>query len=128
MTRTIIAILAGLFAFAILEFIAVQVALVSWPAYALAAPTRAYTLEMLLARQAVGIFCAFMAGATAAWVSRDPQLTVFITGAVMLLIAVIWHILIWDQYPVWYHLFFFSYLMPLAMLGGWMVYLLRREL
>ena len=128
MLRRISAILAGLIAFAILEFIAVQVAKVSWPAYALAAPTRAYTLEMLLARQAVGMFCALMAGATAAWVSRDSQLTVIITGVIMLLIAVIWHALIWYQYPVWYHLFFFAYLVPLAMLGGRMVYLSGREL
>ena len=128
MLRRVSAILAGLFVFSILEFIAVQVAKVSWPTYALAAPTRAYTLEMLLARQAVGMFCAFTAGATAAWVSRDPQLTVFITGIIMLLIAVIWHVLIWDQYPVWYHLFLFAYLVPMSMLGGWMVYLSGREL
>ncbi len=127
MPRRISAILAGLVAFAILEFIAVQVAKVSWPAYALAEPTRAYSFEMLLARQAVGMFCAFMAGATAAWISRDPQLTVLITGVIMLLIAVIWHAMIWDQYPVWYHLFFFAYLVPLAMLGGRMVSLSGRD-
>jgi hypothetical protein len=118
MLRKIGAILAGLAAFAVLEFIAGQVARSIWPAYTLAFPTRAYTLDMLLARQAAGMLCAVAAGAAAAWVDRGTKQTVLMTGIFMLLIAVVWHILIWDQYPVWYHLLLFAYLVPLALLGG----------
>jgi hypothetical protein len=116
--RKIGAILAGLAAFAALEIFAGQLARSVWPAYAVAFPTRAYTLDMLLARQAVGMLCTLAAGAAAAWVGRGAKQTVVITGMLMLLIAVIWHVRIWEQYPVWYHLLLFAYLVPLTLLGG----------
>ncbi len=93
----------------------------TWPAYALAFPTRAYTLDMLLARQAAGMLCTLAAGAAAAWVGRGAKQMVLLTGLVMLGIAVVWHIRIWDQYPVWYHLLLFAYLVPLTLLGGRLV-------
>jgi hypothetical protein len=118
MLRKIGAILAGLAAFAALELIAGQIAKAIWPAYAMAFPTRAYTLDMLLARQSVGMLCALTAGASAAWIDRGAKQTVLMTGILMLLIALVWHIRIWDQYPVWYHLLLFAYLIPLTLLGG----------
>ncbi len=121
MTRMIGAILAGLAAFAALEVILSLVARATWPAYALAFPTRAYSLDMLLARQAAGMVCTIATGAVAAWVSRGANRPVLITGILMLLIAGVWHILIWDQYPVWYHLLLFVYLVPLTLLGGRLV-------
>jgi hypothetical protein len=121
MLRTIGAIFAGLAAFAAFEFSAGCVARTIWPAYALAFPMRAYTLDMLLARHAVGMLCALAAGATAARIDPGAKRTVLITGILMLLIAVVWHIRIWDQYPVWYHLLLFAYLVPLAALGGKLV-------
>jgi hypothetical protein len=119
--RTIGAIFAGLAAFAAFELSAGYVARTIWPAYALAFPMRAYTLDMLLARQAVGMLCALAAGATAAWIDPGAKRTALITGILMLLIAVVWHIRIWDQYPVWYHLLLFAYLVPLGALGGKLV-------
>jgi hypothetical protein len=121
MVKRIGAILAGLAAFAALELIATFVARAIWPAYALAFPTRDYTLNMLLARHATGMLCTLAAGAAAAWVDRGAKKTVLLTGILMLLIAVVWHVRIWDQYPVWYHLLLFSYLVPLTVLGGRLV-------
>ncbi len=118
MMRNFTAIVAGLATFTVVEVIASQIARTMWPAYALAFPTRAYTLDMLLARQAAGMLCAISAGAVAAQVSKGNKRSVLLTGLLMLLIAVVWHIRIWDQYPVWYHLLLFAYLVPLVVLGG----------
>ncbi len=121
MTRLIGAILAGLAAFAVLEVALSLLARATWPAYALAFPTRDYTLVMLLARQVAGMLCSLAAGAAAAWVGRGAKQAVLLTGIIMLVIAVVWHIRIWEQYPVWYHLLLFAYLVPLALLGGRLV-------
>ena len=92
-----------------------------WPVYALAAPTRAYTVDMLIVRQAAGMLCTLAAGAMASWISRGDRPSVRLTGIAMLVIAIIWHVRIWDQYPVWYHLLLFAYLLPLTVLGGRLV-------
>lgn len=43
------------------------------------------------------------------------------SGVGLLVLSVVWHIKIWDQYPVWYHLCWFGCIVPSAMLGGMMV-------
>jgi hypothetical protein len=118
MLRRIGAILAGLLAFVAVEATASIAARALWPAYDMAAPTRAYTLEMLLAREGAGMLCALAAGAAAASVSNGVRRTELESGIALLLIAVAYHLWIWDQYPVWYHLLFLSYLVPLSLLGG----------
>jgi hypothetical protein len=118
MIRKIGAILAGLAVFAAFEFIATSVAKVSWPAYALAAPTRAYALDMLLTRLGTGAVGTLVAGALSAKMDQNTRQTALIFGIALLLISVVWHYRIWDQYPVWYHLFWFASIVPFAALGG----------
>jgi hypothetical protein len=118
MFRAIGAILAGLVTFVALEYIASQVAKGIWPAYALAAPSRAYALNMLLARQGAGMLITLAAGAAAAWVGRGERRAALWFGLALLVGGVVNHIQIWDKYPVWYHLLFFAWIVPLAVLGG----------
>lgn len=114
-------ILAGLLAFVAVEAIASMAAISFWPAYRMAAPTRAYSVEMLFARQAAGMLCSMAAGAVAALVSNGSRRIVLETGIILLLVSVAYHLWIWAQYPVWYHLLFFSYIVPLSALGGKLV-------
>ena len=118
MVRTIMAILAGLAAFAAVAGIATLVARAGWPAYAAVEKQRAYTLGMYLARLGAGMVATLAAGATTAWVDLGVKRTVFMAAAVLLLVSALHHIRIWDQYPVWYHLFYLAYLIPLTLQGG----------
>ena len=121
------AILAGLVVFTALEFLASHAASASWPAYALAAPTRAYTLDMLLVRLMAGALAAVASGAVASRVARLDQQASLWFGFVLLLLSVIYHYFIWDQYPVWYHLCWFALIVPFAVLGGKVTSPLRDE-
>lgn len=116
--KTTGAIVAGLAAFAALEFVATFVARATWPAYALAAPTRDYTLEMLGARLGAGALAALVAGAVAARADRTARQAALIFGVVLLLVSALWHYRIWSQYPVWYHLCWFACIVPASVLGG----------
>jgi hypothetical protein len=118
MLRGVGAILAGLAVFAGLEFVAVQLAIALWPAYALAAPTRDYTLEMLLVRLSAGALGCWASGAVAARVHRGARQAALMLGVTLLAGSVVWHIKIWEQYPVWYHLSWFACIVPFAVLGG----------
>jgi hypothetical protein len=34
------------------------------------------------------------------------------------MISLVDHYYVWDQYPIWYHLVYLGYLLPLTLLGG----------
>ncbi len=121
MVRRIGAIVAGFVAWWGVVGIATLLARATWPAYALAEPSRAYTFEMLLTRLATGMLATLAAGAVVAWLTRSERKAVYWLGAVLLLLSVGDHYRVWVQYPVWYHLFYLSYLVPLALLGGRLV-------
>jgi hypothetical protein len=118
MLRKISVIMAGLAVFAALEFIATQVAISSWPEYALASPSRNYTVGMLLVRLTAGACGAFAAGAVAARLYRESRQGPFLFGVALFLISAVWHIIIWSQYPVWYHLVWLGCIIPSSVLGG----------
>ena len=35
--------------------------------------------------------------------------------------SVVDHYMVWDQFPIWYHLLYLAYIVPIAMLGARMV-------
>jgi hypothetical protein len=118
MVRRIGAIAAALAVFAALEFAAAEAAKAFWPDYALAAPTRAYTFSMLLARLTAGSMATFAGGALAGRLDRSRREAALVFGIVLLTLSVVWHIKIWNLYPVWYHLGWFACIVPSAVLGG----------
>ena len=118
MLRTTGAILTGFAVFAMVAGLSVLAARAGWPAYAAAEKQRAFSLFMLLMRLAVGMMATLGAGAAAAWVSRGAKQATLMFGIFLLLISTVEHIRIWEQYPVWYHLFYLAYLIPLAMVGA----------
>ena len=93
-----------------------------WPAYALVEKQRAFALDMLFSRLAVGAFATLAFGAVVTWIAQGNKRTVRVIVALWLLYSVVDHYLVWDQFPVWYHLVYLAYLVPLAMLGGQLIY------
>jgi hypothetical protein len=118
MKRRIAAVVAGSFACGAIIFACVLAARAAWPAYALAEPTRDYSLVMLIVRLAVGVLATFAAGASATRVEQGAGQAALDFGIIFLLISVVWHVQIWDQYPAWYHLFWLACIVPFSMLGG----------
>lgn len=90
-----------------------------WPAYALAEPTKAYSLPMLFARLSVGALCVIGAAWVASRVARDHGTAARWLGGVVFAVSMWDHlVLVWADYPVWYHLVYLSYLIPLAVVSG----------
>ena len=113
-----IAIVAGLLVWVGIAALSSFAARHGWPAYAAAQPTRAYDTPMRIARLAVGAIATVAGGAVAARIAQDAGRAALLTGGMLLLVSVPWHISIWPHYPVWYHLVYLAYLVPLALLGG----------
>ena len=115
--RTIGHVVAGLACFAVVSGLLSLLVAHTWPAYAAAYPHRAYSLPMLIARLAAGVVATFCAAGLTAALAQHRQQAALWLGIALLAISLPWHARIWDQYPVWYHLFWFACLMPSALLG-----------
>jgi hypothetical protein len=118
--RAVSAIVAGLVCSLALVYLCDQVTLNVWPEYAAAFPNRAFTLPMLISRHAVGLAVMIASGFVVSAIARQDQRPVLWFGIVALA-GGMWvhlHEPTWSNYPLWYHLLYFSYLIPGPLLGG----------
>jgi len=106
----------GLAMFAAVGILGLRVLEGSWPAYAAAVPFKAYSAAMLCARLGVAVAACVAAGAAAARVTPASS---WAAGMLLLLLSLYDHVLIvWRDYPVWYHLTYLALLVPLTGLAG----------
>lgn len=118
MIRSIGALLAGALAWKAVATLATLLGRVIWPAYAAVEVQRVFTLDMLMIRLAVGAVATLAFGAVAAWVARGEQKAISLIIAAWLAYSVIDHVTVWSDFPVWYHLAYLAYVVPLAWLGS----------
>jgi hypothetical protein len=109
------------FAIATLCFIAAGI---YWPAFAAANSTfnatQLVTFDQPMMISRIGL--TFAASILASWIAaltvRDNRLTPVLGGFVLLALFVPNHIMLWDKFPLWYHLSFLTSLPVLAFIGG----------
>jgi hypothetical protein len=117
MIRAVGAIVAGAVAWEAVVLLATLAGRLVWPAYAAVETERTFALDMLLSRLAVGALATLAFGAVVAWgVRGDTRMFRVILG-LWLTYSVVDHYLVWDQFPVWYHLTYLAYIVPLALVG-----------
>ncbi len=121
------ALIAGVVTWEAVVLLATFAGRLIWPAYAVVEKQREFALDMLLTRLAVGAVATLAFGAVVAWVAPGDKRTIQFTFALGLLFSLVDHYFVWDQFPVWYHLAYFAYLVPLAMLGGQLVHTRRTD-
>jgi len=90
---------------------------VAWPAYKVATPLLTFTLPMKIARLILGAASTVIAAIAARRLSAAPWLPLAL-GCALVLLFLPGHYRIWSRFPVWYHLTFLGYLIPLAILGS----------
>lgn len=120
MARAIGAIIAGLLLWAAIGGLLILVLRLTWPAYEAAHPARDFTFAMLIVRLMIGAAATLGAGALVQRLSITSGRIVLIFGTLLLLGSSFVHFQepTWSKYPVWYHLVYLGYLLPLALLGG----------
>ena len=118
MARTILGVVAGLLAFAAVAAVAGIIMRGAWPDYALVADAMTFTLPMMLARLSIGAVATIAAGWVTTLVAGGSTFVRLAPGLVLLLAFIPQHIMLWEKFPVWYHLTFLLSLIPLTYLGG----------
>ena len=89
-----------------------------WPHYHEAEIAFNFTLAMKFARLVLGAISTLGAGFVAAWIAKGRMTVATLTGIVLLCLFIPGHYMIWNKFPVWYHLTFLLSLLPLTLLGA----------
>jgi hypothetical protein len=116
--RNILGVIAGLAVWVAIAGVAGLTMRSAWPEYASVADAMTFTLPMMFARLAIGALATLGAGWVTAVIARRSMLPRVIAGLLLLAAFVPQHIMLWDKFPVWYHMTFLISLVPLAYLGG----------
>jgi len=118
MGKNIAGVVAGLVAFLAVVAVAGIVMRGAWPEYARVADVMTFTLPMMIARLMIGALATIAAGLMTAVIARGSTFVRLAPGLLLLAAFIPQHIVLWEKFPVWYHLTFLLSLVPLTYLGG----------
>jgi hypothetical protein len=90
----------------------------AWPAYALVADAMTFTLPMMIARLTIGAVATLVMGFTTAMLAHRSIVPSVLSGVLLLLAFIPQHMMLWEKFPVWYHLTFLASLVPLTVAGA----------
>lgn len=118
MMKAVVGIVAGLAVWIAIVIVAGMIVRVSWPAYASVAAAMTFTLPMLVARLSIGALATLAAGLVTTVIVPRSMLVRLMPGVILLVAFIPQHIILWNTFPVWYHLAFLLTLVPLTYAGG----------
>ncbi|MBV9329916.1 MAG: hypothetical protein JOZ55_00015 [Alphaproteobacteria bacterium] len=115
MLKDALAVIAGLVLWVVIISVLGFIMRESWPAYAAADPSMAFTFPMKVARlllSSVGLVAAAVLVARLAVHTRYAELAL---GILLLIVFIPIHIQLWNRFPIWYHLTFLVSLVVLPL-------------
>ena len=121
MKRPILAFAAGLVVWLVVITVLNRGLRIFVMGYAQAEPMFSFTLGMLTLRLVIGAITSLIAGAVAAWIAPSRPSVPVLVGAALLAAFIPDHVRLFSLFPLWYHLVFLVTLIPLVMLGAWLV-------
>jgi hypothetical protein len=124
--RALGALAAGFLGWKAVATLAAMLGEVVWPAYAAVEQQRVFTLDMYLTRLGVGALANIVFGIAATFVAGGDRRLIRVVLAMWLTYSIVDHYLVWDQFPVWYHLVYLGYIVPLVLLGEALIRRIKR--
>lgn len=121
MRRTIVGIIAGLIAWAVIVTVLNWGLRLGLPGYRQAEPTLVFTLSMKISRLVMAAVTSLATGAVIRAIAPSSRLAPWVVGLIILAMFLPAHIHLWHRFPIWYHLSFLLPLAPLLALGAWLV-------
>jgi hypothetical protein len=115
--KTVAAIIAGFVTWVLVATILNFPLRAWWAHYHEAETALSFTLGMKLVRLALGAAASLCSGFVAAWIANGDRRAAMYLGILLLALFIPNHYLLWDKFPVWYHLTFLVSLLPLTLLG-----------
>jgi hypothetical protein len=120
MFRSILAVVVAVITWFLVATILNLVLRALLPGYSAAEVTFAFTLPMMLCRLGLGLVASLCAGLVGASIA-DRNTAAKITAGMLVALFIPVHYMLWDKFPIWYHLFFLVTLAPTVLLGAALV-------
>lgn len=117
MARNFIGVVAGLAVWLAIAVVAGLIMRETWPAYASVAEAMTFTLPMMIVRLAIAACATVAMGFVTACITQSA-LARLIPGLILLILFIPQHVMLWDKFPIGYHLSFLLSLVPLTYLGN----------
>jgi len=117
MIRSILAVIVGVFAWFVAATILNLVVREVIPGYSAAEESMTFSLAMMICRLVVGLGSSLASGFLTKFIARDMFAPAILAGLMVIMFVPI-HYMLWDKFPVWYHLFFLITLGPAILLGS----------
>jgi hypothetical protein len=118
MLRAIAAVIVAMVSWFVIATIENLGLRLTWHDYAQVERAMNFTLAMLLARLVLGTVSSLGAGFVVAWISHSSRVAALSLVGLLLLLFLPTHYLLWQRFPVWYHLVFFGSLIAIPLLGA----------
>jgi hypothetical protein len=118
MWRTILAIVGGLLAWAIVVTLINRGLRLELAGYTAAEPTMVFTQPMKIARLAMAAVTSLVAGTVVRAIAPSSRAAPWIVGLLLVALFLPSHIYLFHKFPLWYHLAFLVPLAPLVALGA----------
>jgi hypothetical protein len=117
MARNFIGVVAGLAVWLTIAIVPGLVMRETWAAYASVADAMTFTLPVMIARLSIGAFATVSMGFVTARLTQSAVARL-IPGPMLLTVFIPSHVILWDKFPIWYHLSFLVSLVPLTCVGN----------
>ena len=117
MARNVIGVVTGLAVWLAIAVVAGLIMRETWLAYANVADAMTFTLPMMIARLSIGALATLAMGFVSACITQS-MVARLIPGVILLIVFIPEHVMLWDKFPIWYHLSFLLSLVPLTYVGN----------
>jgi hypothetical protein len=117
MIRSIFAVIAAVVTWFIVATIGNWILRAGLPAYSAVEVSMNFTLTMMICRLLLGLVSSLFAGFVCATIARN-RVAAKVAAAVMVVLFLPVHYMLWAKFPIWYHLFFLISLAPMLLVGA----------
>lgn len=117
MIRSILAVLVAIFTWFIVATIGNLILRAVLPGYSAVEVSMNFTLTMMVCRLILGLVSSLCAGFVCATIARNSVASK-VAAAIMVIMFLPVHYMLWAKFPIWYHLFFLISLAPMMLIGA----------
>jgi hypothetical protein len=117
MIRSILAVIVAVVTWFIVATILNWILRAGLPGYSAVEVSMNFTLTMMLCRLLLGLVSSLCAGFVCATIARN-MFAAKVAAALMVVLFLPLHYMLWAKFPIWYHLFFLISLAPMVLVGA----------
>ena len=118
MLRSILAVVVAVITWVVVATIGNWILRAALPGYSAAEVAMTFTLTMMICRLVLGLISSVCAGFVCAAIAGGSRLAPKVAAVIMVLLFLPVHYMLWDKFPIWYHLFFLITLAPTMLVGA----------